>query len=159
MKREVTRKQYALPKSEALKIIKKADYGILSTVNSLGNPCAVALNHVMVNNETLIFHSALKGEKIENIRINPNVTFFVVSQAKVIAERFTTTYKSAVAHGIAEIIEDDNDEKRKYLNEIITRFVGGKVPFEKQNDYIKKELPNVLVIKMTIQHLTGKACP
>jgi len=41
------------------------------TVNAAGKPCTAALNHVMVDDRTLVFHGALRGEKIENIKKNP----------------------------------------------------------------------------------------
>lgn len=80
------------------------------TVNAAGKPCTAALNHVMVDDRTLVFHGALRGEKIENIKKNPNVSFFVVGAAEVVADRFTTIYTSAVAHGTAVIVEDSDED-------------------------------------------------
>ncbi|NLS44334.1 MAG: hypothetical protein GX969_01130 [Firmicutes bacterium] len=156
MRGKITRGEYALSRIEAVSIVKSADYGVLATVNAKGEPSVVALNHVMINDHTLIFHGRSDGEKIKNIKQNPNVSFFVIADAELVAERFTTVYKSAVAHGIAVIVEKDN-KKREYANALMNRFVGNLAPERLQKNYIAKELPRVSIIEMTIQHLTAKA--
>ena len=159
MRGNIPRPQYALSKMKALEIIRSSDYGVLATVNIAGEPSTVALNHVLINNETLVFHCGPKGETIKNIKQNPNVSFFIVGSTKIVPKNFTNVYTSAVAHGTANIIENDDDEKQKYLRIIADRFIGNTASTDAKNEHIEKALDRISIIKMSIKYLTGKAYP
>lgn len=154
----ITRSGSALTPSEALAIIKSTDYGVLATVNARGEPSVVALNHLVVDDSTIVFHCGRRGEKVENIKVNPAVSFFVTGSAELVPEQFETLYTSAVAHGKAEIIEEEG-ELRRYLQDFLARFVGEAVPLAKQEEYIEKGIAVVAVIKLHITQLTGKSRP
>jgi nitroimidazol reductase NimA-like FMN-containing flavoprotein (pyridoxamine 5'-phosphate oxidase superfamily) len=151
----VRRKARELPREEAVQIMAKADFGVLATVSPENYPCTVALNHVMINDDTIIFHCGLRGEKIDNIRANPNVSFFVVDAHEVIYEQFTVVYRSAVAHGTATIITDIA-QKEEYLRKLVKKFSSVSVPDQVQADHVQKGLLGVAVIKMHIDLLTAK---
>lgn len=155
MRGTVRKKERALSLQEAIKIIENADYGVLATVNENNCPCTVALNHVMLDEKTILFHGGLNGEKVDNIAVNPNVSFFVVDKHEVLYDQFTVLYKSAVAHGTAELIREDT-EKQQLMEILVARFSDESVPDQKRRNYIAKGLPAIVVIKMTIEHLTAK---
>lgn len=154
----ISRPGAALPRHDALAILKNADYGVLATVNPQGQPCVVALNHVVIDEDTLVFHGKQTGEKIDNIRQNPQCSFFVTGQAELIPAQFETAYTSVVAHGLAEIVKDPATVNQ-YLKAFADRFVGDAVSEETKQEYISKGLPVVALIKLSIEHLTGKARP
>ncbi|NLK08118.1 MAG: hypothetical protein GX316_05395 [Firmicutes bacterium] len=156
MRGVLTRQDRALSQAEAVKIIQSADYGVLATVDAIGRPCTAALNHVLINDNKIVFHGSLQGEKIENIKLNPHVSFFVVGEAEVIPKEFSTTYTSAVAHGKAALVED-TAKKRRYLDAFVARFVSDSVSKDSRISYIEQGFPSVAVIEMTVEHLTGKA--
>lgn len=158
MRGKLTRQNAALPKARALEILRSADYGVLATVNALGQPSVIALNHVLLNDCTLVFHGNKSGEKIENIRGNPQVSFFVLGEAAVIPAEFETTYTAAVVHGKAEIVEDE-DEIKRCLEAFVARFVGDSVSREIRSQRVADGLTVTAIIKVTIEHLTGKARP
>lgn len=158
MRGELTRQIAALPRAEALKILRTADYGVLATVNALGEPSVVALNHVLIDEETLVFHCKQEGEKIDNIRQNPAVSFFVLGEEEVRPTEFETAYTSVVAHGSAQLVTEEG-EKRKYLAALVDRFVGDAVSADKKADCVEKGVAITAIIKMTIENLTGKARP
>ena len=155
MRGEITREDRALTKAQAIQLIKGAEYGVLATVNNRNQPSTVALNHVMIDDSTLVFHSALIGEKIDNLRGNPHVSFFVVGESNLLPKEYSVAYTSAVAHGKAFLVDDD-DEKRAFLKAIADKFVGGHVPIKEQESYIEALFSKVALIKMEIHHLTGK---
>jgi len=156
MRGEVRREARALTVEEALQIIRDAEYGVLATVNGEGLPSTTAISHVLFEDGCLYFHTGVEGEKIDNIRVNPQVSFFVTGVSDVVFEQFTMAFSSAVVHGTMEFIEDD-DTKVMALHKIASRFHDGSVALKVIDDFIKTSLPNVVVLKLTPEHITGKA--
>ena len=70
------------------------------------------MNYVYKDN-SLYFHCALEGHKLENIKANKKVSFCVMGRTKVIPDKFTTKYESAVAFGLA--LEVYGNEKQDVL--------------------------------------------
>ena len=101
MRGEVRSKHLELSRDETLEIIRNADYGGLATVGASGMPSAVALNHVLVD-DILYFHCGHDGEKLDNIRANPQASYFIVGEAEVVYDQFREIYSSAVVQGVME---------------------------------------------------------
>ena len=156
MRGVVRREARALSVEEALQIIRNAEYGVLATVNKEGLPSTTALSHVLFEDGCLYFHTGTEGEKVNNIRENPNVSFFVTAVADVVYEQFTAAFSSAVVHGTIEIIEDD-EVRLAALQKIAARFHDGTVPEQVVHGFIETSMPHVLVLKLTPEHITGKA--
>ncbi len=152
MFREINRKDRALSESEAREIIARCEFGMLATQGADGWPYAIAINHVIENN-TIYFHCAKKGHKLDNIRHNPKVCFSVVEKCKVLPEKFATEYTSACAFGTAEIV--GKEERSRALTLLVARYCKG---LEVQGQHkIEKELDHPEVVAIRIQHVTGKA--
>jgi len=156
MRGEVRREARAISVEDALQIIRDAEYGVLATVNKEGLPCTTALGHVLFDDGCLYFHTGSEGEKINNIRLNPQVSFFVTGVSDVVFDQFTMAFSSAVVHGCMEVIEDD-EAKVFALHKIASRFHDGSVENKVIDDFIKSSLPHVAVLKLTPEHITGKA--
>jgi len=156
MRGEVRREARALSVEEALQIIRDGEYGVLATVNQEGLPSTTAMNHVLFEDGCLYFHTGIEGEKINNIRQNPNVSFFVTGMADVVYEQFTVAFSSAVVHGTMEIIEED-DARMSTLQRIAARFSDGTIPQQPIDGFIQTSMPHVAVLKLTPEHITGKA--
>lgn len=156
MRGAVRREARALLEEEALHIIKNAENGVLATVNEEGFPCTTALNHTLFDDGCIYFHSGAEGEKIDNIKAHPQVSFFVTQTADVVYEQFTTAFSSAVVHGTITFVED-GALKTSALQKIVERFSDGSVTQEVVDDFIAKSMPHVLVLKLVPEHITGKA--
>ncbi|MDR2035296.1 MAG: pyridoxamine 5'-phosphate oxidase family protein [Coriobacteriales bacterium] len=156
MRGVVRREARALSAEEASKIIAAAEYGVLATVNKEGQPSTTALNHVLFEDGCLYFHTGIEGEKLDNIQENPQVSFFVVGVADVVYEQFIMSFSSAVVHGTLAVVEGQ-EEKIAILHKIAARFSDGTVAREIVDDFIKTTLPHVNVLKLTPEHITGKA--
>lgn len=102
---------------------------------------------------SLYFHSAGEGKKIDMLKKNNRVCFeFDVDYEIIKADKACSwgmPYKSVIGFGRASFVEDF-DSKRQALN-IIMRQYGGK-SFE----YPKEKVDNTLIIKVEIEHMTGK---
>jgi len=104
-------------------------------------------------NNTLYFHSAPKGKKIEILKKNPNVCFEfeiftqIIKSAK--ACKWGMRYKSVIGFGKAGLITDD-DLKRQAFDIIMNQYADGSFIYD---DALLK---SVVVINVGIQSMTGK---
>ena len=100
------------------------------------------------------FHCAPEGRKIEILRKNPRVCieFDVDCQLKTgdSACKWGFNFQSAIAFGVAAFIEDSTEKRaaldiimRQYSNEVFT--------------YPESAVDKIVVIKVTVTELTGKA--
>ena len=156
MRGVVRREARALARDEALHVIREAEYGVLATIDNEGRPSTVALNHTLFDDGCVYFHCGTEGEKLDNIRTNPQVSFFVTETAEVVFEQFTTAYTSAVVHGTISFVED-SEEKQNILKIIVDRFSDGSITQAVVEEFIETSLPHVCVLKLTPEHITGKA--
>jgi uncharacterized protein len=150
--KNIRRKDRAINESEAITLLSSCEYGVLSTVNKDGQPYGVPLNYVY-KNDSIYFHCARVGYKIENIENNPKVAFCVVGNTNVLPSKFSTQYESAMAFGVASEVQGAEWENalvwllEKYSPEFIEE--GEKV--------IKKQEKATKVIKIEINQISGKA--
>lgn len=152
MFKEMRRKDRVLEITETLEILKNCDYGILSTIDKNGYPYGVPLSYVYIDN-SIYFHSATEGNKLDNILNNNKVSFCVVGKTSILPDKFSTKYESVILFGKAsEVI---NDEKNKALLEILNKYSPDFI--EQGKTYIQNAGAKTKVIKITIVHITGKA--
>ncbi|WP_186431082.1 pyridoxamine 5'-phosphate oxidase family protein [Clostridium sp. BSD9I1] len=152
MFREIRRKDRGIDTTDAIEILRKGEYGILSTVNEEGYAYGVPLSYVYIN-DAIYFHCAVTGHKLDNIKNNSKTSFCVVGKTQPIAEKFTTNYESAIVFGKAE--EVYNDEKYNALVGILDKYSKGYM--ELGIEHIKGANNRVKVIKISIENVTGKA--
>jgi hypothetical protein len=152
MFREMRRKDREIKNNEVIQILANSDYGILSTVSQNGYPYGVPVNFVFINN-SIYFHCATEGHKLANILNHSQVSFCVVGQTCILPDKFSTKYESVILFGIAnEVFED---EKNNALLEILKKYSSGYI--EKGKEHIKNSNKAIRVIKISIEHCTGKA--
>ncbi|SFL75791.1 pyridoxamine 5'-phosphate oxidase family protein [Halanaerobium salsuginis] len=152
MFREMRRKDRKLTSQEVEEILANGEYGILTTISPDGYPYGVPLSYVFFN-KAIYFHSATKGHKLDNIADNNKVSFTVVAKTEVLQAKFTTKYESVILFGKA--VEAPADEKEVALLEIIKKYSPDYV--EEGIEYIAESGSAARVIKIELQHVTGKA--
>ena len=153
MFRKMRRFKQELSAEDTIKIFENGSYGTLAVLGDDDYPYAVPINYVYADGK-LYFHCATQGHKLDAVRSNANASFCVVSQDKVIPERLTTIYESAIAFGRARVIDDDA-EMRKALEYVAQKY--SAVNGEKNKDEIEKHLNAVSVIVLEVEHMSGKA--
>ena len=137
--------------AEALELLKKGEYGILSTCGADNKPYGILLSYVVIDKDIYI-HCAGVGAKLDNIKINNNVCFTVVGKTEVLQEKFSVEYESIIAFGHAITLKEDEKVKplmefiRKYSPEFITE---GQL-------YIDRAKAITTLIKIEIYSFTGK---
>ena len=151
MFKDIKKKKRELNKEDTIEVLIKGREGVLSTISENGYPYGLAVNYAYYNN-CIYFHCSNNGHKLDDINLNNKVSFFVSSDVKVIPENFTTYYKSAVVFGHASIVTDD--EKRDAIIAIGKKYCANYM--KKGLNYIDKSLNNFTMVKIDIDHLTGK---
>lgn len=152
MFKEMRRKDRQIFGSEIEEILNIGQFGVLSTISDNGYPYVVPLNYVYYNN-CIYFHSAADGHKLQNIKKNNKVSFCVVTNAKILPDKFSTKYNSVIAFGIAS--EVPNDMKEDILFKLMNKYSKGFLDMGKE--YIQSAISYTKVIRIEIKHITGKA--
>lgn len=151
MFREMRRNDRSLDKEQAYKLLENGKYGILSTSGENGYAYGVPLNYALYEG-SIYFHCALVGSKLDNINSNNKVSFCVVGDSEPLPEKFSYRFESVIAFGKA--LEVDGMEKDNALSALIKKYSSEYM--EKGIAYIKKENVSTKVIKIEIEHMTGK---
>jgi nitroimidazol reductase NimA-like FMN-containing flavoprotein (pyridoxamine 5'-phosphate oxidase superfamily) len=153
MFREMRRKRQMLADDVTEAILRDATSGVLSVSGDDGYPYGVPISFAYAGGK-IYFHSAREGHKMDAIRKNEKVSFCIIAQDKIVAERFTTYFRSVIATGKARIIHDEREKMRAI--ELIVDKYSPKETAESKRKEIEKGFSHLCMIEMTIEHLTGK---
>lgn len=154
MYREMRRKDRKISDEQALDILNIQEYGTLSTVDANSQPYLTPLSYILYDN-AIYFHSALVGQKIDNINYNPKVCFNVVGKTKPVYDNdFTTYFESVIVYGNASKVEED-ELKIKILMLLCEKYLPEHM--DKAQMDISKSLKATAIYKISIEHLSGKA--
>jgi nitroimidazol reductase NimA-like FMN-containing flavoprotein (pyridoxamine 5'-phosphate oxidase superfamily) len=152
MFREMRRCRQQLTQAECQDILEIMTFGVLSVSGDDGYPYAVPLSYVY-HEGRIYFHSAQTGHKIDAISNCPKVSFCVVQMNELHPEKYTTWFRSVIAFGQAHIIEDPQ-EKLSALRMIGVKY--GTDNEETLKAELDKTIDRVAMIRLDIEHLTGK---
>lgn len=155
--------EYALRRSargigegEALDVLRRCDWGVLSLVGADGEPYGVPLNYVLQESDgerRLIFHCAREGRKIDCLKARARGAFVVVEAPRMLPERFSTAYASTMASGPVEVV-DDPDSKRELLRVFVERLAPEFR--ERGAKHIEHRLNDCFMLLMTVERMCGK---
>ncbi len=152
MARDIRRADRALPRQDALDLLGRAQYGVLSTVDADGQPYGVPLSFCVID-DALYFHSALEGHKLDNIAANRRVSFCVVGDTEVLPSEFGVRYESAVIFGPVD--EVSGADKQRALVALVARYSADHM--DEGLRYIEKLSHRARVFRIRIEKITGKA--
>lgn len=149
---EMRRKDRKLNEQTAISLLEHCEYAVLSTVNEDGSPYGIPISPVLEGNN-LYFHCALEGRKLRNIRNHPAVCVVCVGETRLVPEKFTTEYQSAVAFGIASMVEDEK-EKIRILYLLCQKYAASNLgAFEQE---VKRSLSRTGICKIEITEWSAK---
>lgn len=156
MFREVRRQNRVLEGERITELLINSEYGFLSLGTSengyaYGIPISYAYEE---ESNSLYFHCAPEGQKLDEIGRNNKVSFCVVGKTHPIANQFTTLYESVITFGDA-ITDLPDDEKRKALRLLVKKYSTGFEEIAEQ--YMDKSWNRTSTFKIKIKHITGKA--
>ena len=146
------RHRQQLSREECERILGRCTSGVLAMTGDGGYPYAVPLSYVYADG-AIIFHSAVEGHKVDAIRRDSRCSFCVIEQDEIKPAEFTTYFRSVIAFGRIQILEDDN-EKVQALRLLGSRYSPGD-EHGLQHE-IDKSLDHVLLLRLDVEHLSGK---
>nr|PZN05076.1 MAG: MFS transporter [Bacillota bacterium] len=152
MFKELRRKDRSMDREQAIKLLESAPYGVLSTAGENGYAYGVPLNYIY-HRGNIYFHCAAEGHKLDNIAYNDKVSFCVVGHTEPLPDKLSYRYKSVIVFGKAA--EVHGEEKEDALIALVKKYSG---EFEEKGlECIRENGINTKVIKINIEHITGKA--
>jgi nitroimidazol reductase NimA-like FMN-containing flavoprotein (pyridoxamine 5'-phosphate oxidase superfamily) len=147
------RKDREVSGGEALAIVDKALYAVLSTVDDDGIPYGVPIS-IVRDGEWIYFHGALEGRKVDNIKHCGKVSLCCVGDAVEPDDDFTVFYESAIVSGTVEALTGDR-EKHDALKLLCQRHTPAHMAaFE---SYTAQLMERTGVWRIHIDEITGKA--
>lgn len=150
--REMRRTRQLLPQDESISILHKATSGTLALLGDGDYPYAVPISYVYDNN-CLFFHSAVAGHKIDAINHHDKASFCVIDKDEIHGDEYTTYFRSVIAFGKIHVVTDPAEKLSA------AQLLGRKYNPNQEEALqaeIEKGLSRMVVIRMDIEHLTGK---
>ena len=158
---QLVKKYEIQSKQKIIDFLNSQPAGRLASIDKNGYPQVIPMNFVYADG-AIYMHSHPFGEKLDNIRRNPNVGFEVDEHICFLpsyyfhptdASQADTLYISVVIKGRAEIVEDA-EEKARALNALMEKY-------QKEGRYeaLQAEMrvvEEVAVIKVTPNDMRGK---
>ena len=152
MTKPLRREDRRLDNAASMALLKRGEYGILSTADTHQQPYGIPVNYVIMEGN-IFFHCAVEGRKLENILANDRVSFCVVGKTELLPEQFSTRYESVVVSGSAKVI-DDRVIKKNALRALVEKYAPTHAAAGEA--YIDKLMDKTAVVCVTIQKLDGK---
>ena len=151
MKYEMRRAKQRLSPEESLAILEKGSSGVLALWDG-EEPYAVPLSYVYHQGK-LYFHCARAGRKLEAIKVCPRASFCVVAADNVIAEKYTTAYRSVIVSGRLRIIEDET-EMVPALRLLAAKY--NPLQGEVLDNKIAEGIPRMFMLELRADEISGK---
>ena len=152
MFREMRRNRQELSLQQCLKILNRADSGVLAVCGDDGYPYAVPLNFIFDDNK-IYFHCAVSGHKLDAINADDKVSFCIVDKDEIVAEKLTAFFRSVIVFGKASVVNDDNEKRRaaqllceKYAPDFKT----------KSDEEIASSFKRFNIVRIDCEHISGK---
>lgn len=140
-----------LPDNETKAILKTATNGVLSLVDVDGRPYGVPMSFVFDGKDSIYFHCATTGKKLECIKNSSSACFTVIESDEIHPEEFTTYYRSVIVDGDISLICNE-EELVECLRLLSSKYSPG-IDCEPE---IAKAIGRVLILKLQITSVTGK---
>ncbi len=149
----VRRRDRCLSEPDAVRLLREAEYGVLSMASRDGEPYGVPVNYVWDGGDRLYIHCAPEGHKLKVLFDNGKVSFCVVGRVHLLPGQFTTEYESIVLKATATVVEDD-EERWKALRLLLGKLSPDDV--ETGLKYSEKSFHRVTIVCLHIESWSGK---
>ena len=146
------RKDLAMTQEATFALVDAKEYAVICLTDPDGRAYGVPLDYVR-QGESLFFHGAKEGRKIDSMRTNYWACAVIVGDTTIIPEKFRRKYESAIIEGSIELI-DDPEQKRQVMTWVAESRSPGYS--EKAQAVIEKMLDRVLIYKMKMEIISGK---
>ena len=153
MFREMRRKNQALSAKECAAVLNRGASGVLALAGEDNYPYAVPMSFVY-DGDSLYFHCAKNGHKLDVIRCNSKASFCVIDQDQIVPEEYTTYFRSVIVFGTIRILENEQ-EKRIAIEKLALKYAPGDSA-QNRRSAIDREWNALCMMEMKIEYMTGK---
>ncbi len=149
-------KTHQLNENQIDHLLRNTQIGCIATINPDGTPYVTPI-HYVYEDEKVYFHGLPKGQKIDNLKANPNISLTVYEMDSLLLDLnekpcdTNTKYQSVILSGAAYVVED-LQHKRKVLNAIVQKYTPQLSGKELPDNMVK----GTAVIEIKPQEITGK---
>lgn len=152
MFREMRRSKQQTREETVKDILRNEKRCVLSVIGDDGYPYGVPMNFLYAESEnTIYFHCAKEGHKIDAIKANPKTCVTIYNQGFQEEGDWVYNVTSVIAFGKAEFISDADIMREKAL-ELAYKYY----PTRESAEAELKHLPKMNLIAFRIEHITGK---
>ena len=144
MFRQMRRNRQQLSRERCEEILSRATSGVLAVLGDEGYPYAVPLSYVYSEGK-FYFHCARQGHKLDAIRREPKASFCVIDEDRVVAQEYTTHFRSVIAFG----------QVRELIEKLALRYAPQDSEDNRQRA-IEQDWKPLCMLEMTVEHLSGK---
>lgn len=153
MFRKMRRFKQEVSKEECVAILNSEIRGVLSLIGDDNYPYGVPVDFYYDLNENAIYiHGAKEGHKIDSIKNNNKVCFTTYNKGFLKEGDWALNSTSVIIFGKAELINDINIAEDK-CRKLALKIYPNKEEIE---DEIKSAIDRVQLIKINIEHMSGK---
>ena len=153
MFREMNRIRQQLPREEAIALLKEQPRGVLSLLGDNGYPYGLPMDHWYCDADGCIyFHCGKRGHKIDAIRGCSKASFCVMDEGFRREGEWALNIRSVIVFGIVEILENQ-EEAIAVTRQLSYKYTSDSAFIERE---IQESGRNVLVFRLTPEHITGK---
>ena len=150
------RKSRGMDLEGIIDLLRRAPVGRVATISTDGTPYVVPVNFAF-EEDSIYFHCALEGMKLDNIGANPKVGFETDELVGIYVSHDRPCacgchYRSAIARGRAGIVSG-REEKLRALRLLADKYAGGKSA-GKMSD---ASIDATCVVRIDISEISGKA--
>jgi len=153
MFREMRRAKQALTSQECDEILQRGSSGVLALSGDDSYPYALPISY-LYDGGKLYFHGATAGHKVDAICRCEKASFCVVDQDLVVAEKYTTLFRSVIVFGRIRILEQ-GPEFMEAIDALAHKYHPGDSA-ENRTATIAGAVPRLCMMVLEPEHITGK---
>ena len=146
------RKDREMSREFALSVVDKCEYAVMAMTDTDNMPYCLPVT-IVREGDSIYFHSAMEGRKIDILRDNPSICMTCVGDTNIPPGKFTTEFESAVIYGAAHEVTCDS-EKIHALELLCRRHTPANM--HQFDASIERSLSRTGIWKITIRDITGK---
>nr|WP_314514925.1 pyridoxamine 5'-phosphate oxidase family protein [uncultured Peptostreptococcus sp.] len=153
MFRPVRRKSREISLDAARNLLKASRRGVLAVNGDNGYPYALPLNYIYdEESNTIIFHGARVGHKLDSIKACDKVCFTVYGNETIKEEAWAPYVQSTIVYGRCHLV-DDQERAMEILRGLARKYYPSEDIIDEE---IAKAGKAVQMFQIEIEHMTGK---
>ncbi len=147
------RAKQELAKEECIKLLKNTKRATLALLGDNDYPYSLPINYFYdEESNSIYFHSALEGHKVDAIKKHDKISLSIIGEDYLDDGGYFYFVKSVIIFGKASIVTDE-EERFNWLKTFGMKYFPSE---EYTLDELKASMARALLIKINIEHMTGK---